>query len=312
MGVSAAISGTATATNAGKYTVAYTLAYDSDNYTINGAAEGSTEYEIAKADPEYTAPEYTAPVGLTAVYGSTLADVALGTGFTWQNAAVSVGNVGNNKFLVDYTPADTDNYNSVTGIEVTVSVTAKDITGAVVTLGPALIYNGNEQTQGVTSVTLGGEAITYTVSGNKGTNAGSYTLTVTGTGNYSGTVTVDFAIAKLDASNAVITLGPALTYNGNEQTQGIASVTVNGLAAEYDVSGNKATNAGDYTVTLTFKGNFEGTATASYTVAKKSITGATVSLGAALTYNGNEQTQEVTGVTVDGLTVTYTVSGNRL
>ena len=305
-GVSAAISGTATATNAGKYTVAYTLAYDSDNYTINGAAEGSTEYEIAKADPEYTVPS-----GLTAVYGSTLADVALGTGFTWQNAAASVGNVGNNKFLVDYTPADTENYNSVTGIEVTVSVTAKDITGAVVTLGPTLTYNGNEQTQGITSVTLGGEAITYTVSGNKGTNAGSYTLTVTGTGNYSGTVTVDFAIAKLDASNAVITLGPALTYNGNEQTQGIASVTVNGLAAEYDVSGNKATDAGDYTLTLTFKGNFEGTATASYTVAKKSITGATVSLGAALTYNGNEQTQEVTGVTVDGLTVTYTVSGNK-
>lgn len=69
-------------------------------------------------------------------------------------------------------------------------------------LGDSLVANGEEQTQQIKSVTVtagkGAEAkvldVTYTVSGNVGTEPGTYTLTVTATGNYTGTCTKKFVI----------------------------------------------------------------------------------------------------------------------
>ena len=79
---------------------------------------------IGKADPTATAP-----TGLTATYGQTLADVTLtnpagnmaGT-WTWANSSTSVGNVGSNTFKANFTPNDTANYNSKSNVDVTVTV----------------------------------------------------------------------------------------------------------------------------------------------------------------------------------------------
>ena len=75
----------------------------------------------------------------------------------------------------------------------------KNISGATVTLGSALTYNGSEQTQSVSKIELSGTDITSycEISGNKGTNAGSYTLTITAKAdsNYTGSVTKSFTIA---------------------------------------------------------------------------------------------------------------------
>ena len=70
-----------------------------------------------------------------------------------------------------------------------------------------------------------------------------------------------------DIANAEITLGDALVYNGTEQTQTVAAVTVDGLEVTYTVSGNKATNVGIYELTITGNGNFTGTKTALYKIA---------------------------------------------
>ena len=70
-----------------------------------------------------------------------------------------------------------------------------------------------------------------------------------------------------DISDAVIVLGDALVYNGAEQTQTVAAVTVDGLEVTYTVSGNKATNVGVYELTITGNGNFTGTKTALYEIA---------------------------------------------
>lgn len=75
-------------------------------------------------------------------------------------------------------------------------VEQKEMTAADVKLDGALTYNGTEQTQGI-AVT---EGITYEVTGNTGTNAGEYTLTVVATGNYTGTVELAWSIAKATAS----------------------------------------------------------------------------------------------------------------
>lgn len=190
-------------------------------------------------------------------------------------------------------------------------IAPKNISGATINLGEALTYKGREQTQTVTSVTVDGLDVTYTVSDNVQTNAGTYTLTVTGTGNFTGTATKDWTIAPKDISNAVITLGDTLTYNGQEQTRTVTSVTVDGLSVTYDVTGNTGTDVKDYTLTVTGTGNFTGTATKDWTIAPKDISNAIITLGEALTYNGQEQVQTIDSVTVDDLTVTYDASNDR-
>ncbi len=86
----------------------------------------------------------------------------------------------------------------------------------------------------------------------------------------------------LSADNASITLGDALTENGSEQVQTITSVQVTvdeGLVytlkegTDYHVTGDKATAAGKYTLTLTGCGNYQGAVTAEYAVAEKDSAG---------------------------------------
>ena len=294
--------------------------------------------------------------------------------------------------------ADSDNYNG-TSVKVNVVINPADITNATVTLGEALTYNGAEQTQTVASVMLGKLAVdNYTVTGNTATNAGTYTLTIEGQGNFKGTKTVEFTVERRSISDAEVTLGEALTYNGKEQTKAVISVTIGDLDVTRKITGNTATNAGTYTLTVEGTGNFTGTKTVEYSIAKANasisinttdnlvknddgtytltltyngskfdlvsligaervgeaavaysisemqnvadsgevvvsvadsanyngtsvkvnvvinpadITNATVELGEALTYNGAEQTQEITSVTLGKLAVdNYTVTGN--
>lgn len=100
-------------TNAGNYTVKATIAATA-NY--NGTT-ATADFTIAKADPTYTAP-----TGVTATYGDTLADIALPTGWTWATNTQSVGGVGTNTFKATFTPTDTTNYNTISDIEVKVTV----------------------------------------------------------------------------------------------------------------------------------------------------------------------------------------------
>ena len=113
-----------------------------------------------------------------------------------------------------------------------------------------------------------------------------------------------------DIADAQIVLGDALIYNGTEQTQSIASVTIIGKDVTYTVSGNTATNVGVYELTITGNGNFTGTKTALFTITPKDISGGEVVLGDALKYIGYEQVMTVESVTVDGMDVTYTASGH--
>lgn len=83
----------------------------------------------------------------------------------------------------------------------------KDIANATVTLGASLTYNGAAQTQTVANVKLGSVTLRagtdYDISGNVATNAGNYTLIVSGKGDYTGFVFVDWSIAKAQGSISV-------------------------------------------------------------------------------------------------------------
>lgn len=107
-----------------------------------------------------------------------------------------------------YAGQDTDNYKLSLG-EIQVTISPMDITGknAEITLGNTLTYNGAEQTMAVTSAKAEGFDLTYTVSGNRATDAGTHTMTLTGTGNFTGTLTKDWSIGK-----------KALTVKAKDQT----------------------------------------------------------------------------------------------
>ena len=114
-----------TVTGSDKYTFTFdTQGLDAGDYTLTanygGSATSLTADEqtktltIEKAEGN-KATDYTEP-SLTAIYGQTLADVALPEGWVWNASETSVGNVitPTNTFAAIFTPADTKNYNPVT------------------------------------------------------------------------------------------------------------------------------------------------------------------------------------------------------
>ena len=108
------------ALNAGTYRM-YASIGDTDNYY--GFEAVYCEFVVAKATPTYTAP-----TGLTAKYGQTLADVTLPDGWSWMDSSESVGGASTaaKTFQAKFTPKDTENYNTVENIELEVTVNKAD------------------------------------------------------------------------------------------------------------------------------------------------------------------------------------------
>ena len=107
---------------------------DADSYTVTATYSGDDNYNTASTSTTFTVsqaiPDLMAPLGLTAICGQTLADVALpaeaGGVWTWQDAATtSVGDAGSNTFKATFTPTDTKNYATLTDVEVTITVLEK-------------------------------------------------------------------------------------------------------------------------------------------------------------------------------------------
>ena len=67
---------------------------------------------------------------------------------------------------------------------------------------------------------------------------------------------------KTSLAGATVTLGTALKYTGAEQTQAVSSVKIGSTTltagTDYDVTGNKGTEIGDYTLTVIGKGSYAG------------------------------------------------------
>ena len=196
----------------------------------------------------------------------------------------------------------------------TLTIEPRDITGALVYLSEPY-YNGKEVTCNVTKVQAGTVDATFEVTGNKATEIGEYTMTITGTGNFKGSIEVKWHIKPIDISKYNMTTfqtNPNPVYDGTEKTAGFAWIRANGLDVTYTATGDKATEAGNYTMTITGTGNFTGTKTVTWKILQKDIADAEVKLAAdSIEYTGNEISPQIVSVTADGLPVTYTVSGNK-
>ncbi|MCL2655490.1 MAG: hypothetical protein FWD65_07365 [Coriobacteriia bacterium] len=112
------------------YTVKFTPR-DADNYDYSGVALS----DVVALTVSKATPAYSAPTGLAATYGDTLASVTLPAGWTWDggagagaSAVGSVGAVGAQTHQATFTPTDTDNYDTVAGVDLSVMVAPKPLT----------------------------------------------------------------------------------------------------------------------------------------------------------------------------------------
>lgn len=158
-------------------------------------------------------------------------------GTTYVSSTAAPTNVGKYKVTVTCETADTF-YTKTINFE----ITAKSIAGMTVKLDhDSLTYNG--QNQSVTATIDNLTSNDYTVSGGTtGQNADTYTVTVTGKGNYTGTVTKTWIITPAELTIESVALENR-TYNG-EKAVTVKSVTFNGLQ-----NSEKLTIDTDYTAT---------------------------------------------------------------
>ena len=176
--------------------------------------------------------------------------------FAWLNKYDRPINTGDVYFDWTFTPAEGyEEYAAVTDI-VKVPVAPKSIEGAAITLeATSLEYNAAEQSPKITGVTLEDwdeTRITYIIkSGGSATDVSdSITLTIEGTGNYTGTATVEW---KITPKTVTPTMKVAsCTYTGDALEP---AVTLNDgdaviPAGEYTVEYSNNTNAGTGRVTI--------------------------------------------------------------
>ena len=211
-------------------------------YTYTYVAKGTENLAVTQTDAVYgdalEDPIYTKPAG------TTKDPVITYTGMLWDSSvygpsAVKPTETGSYTVSVTEETADT----IYTGTA-DYSITPKSITGATVELSASqLQYNGSEQSVTVDSVTLDGAALAgtdYTVSGDtKGTDKGTYTVTITGKGNYKNSATASWEIVEKPMT--VSAPDVSVSYDGN--AHGI-SVSVTDPASGYTVK--YGTAAGTY------------------------------------------------------------------
>ena len=168
------------------------------------------------------------------------------TGTAVGNYTAKVTGLGNSNYTLD----------GATGTEQVWSIVGVPIADATVALS-TFTYTGSEQKPEVTALTLDEKALTedidYTVTySDKSINAREYTVTITGTGNYSGTVTATYTISPAALTITGATLA-SKTYDGTTNAT-VESVTFSGLVNSESLSMDT-----DYTATAVFSDANAGT-----------------------------------------------------
>ena len=196
------------------YTLAYTNHTNAGTATVTVTGQGNYTGEAKKtfAISKAKAPEISWPTASAITCGEKVSDSLLSGGstqygtFTWSDTVKdTIPTVGTSSYKVVFTPsADTkNNYETITTTEKEISLTvnAKSLNGAHVTVSGSYTYTGQAQIPAADAVTvqLDGETIPkdrYTISASDNTNAGQAIVTVTGKGDYIGTASGTFIIGK--------------------------------------------------------------------------------------------------------------------
>ena len=265
-----------------------------DGYYTGGAKveNGELTLPIQKNDVETTGSVGTVTVVIKSI--------------NYENITLTVNvNAVNQPVPVDTITASEITYGNELSASTITGTMQDPVTGAAVNgtftwLTPAVKLNaGSHSAKWIFTPdkSYGGKYTTNTGTATVTVNPKAVTVNITPNGGTYGSVTA--AAAKLSGAVEGDNVPVTLTYTGN----GYNSTTV-------------PTNAGSYTVTASIADSnyvLTGETTANFVIEPKSIKGAKVVLGKALTANGAEQTQTVEKVLLDGKEIpadSYTVAGN--
>lgn len=281
---------TVTVTGKGNYSGTQTVYFTVTPKSLNAAgitvtlSSTSFSYTGATQKPEVTVKDGDSKT------------LVLNTDYTLVND----GGIANGTYTVTITGQG--NYKDVVTPSYTIG--GQSLEGAVVILNrlDSYVYDGTAKTPGVSEVKVGSTVIpasNYTVSYADNVNAGTATVTVTGTGNCSGIATATFDITPKTVNSDMITISPTtFNYDGAQhkpttvtvmdgETLMVEGTTTN--PKDYLLSNPGGTEIGVYSVTITGQGNYTGTASKSYTIVANDASGFSINAIAAVTYNGAAQ-----------------------
>jgi len=307
-------------TDAGTYWIG--VSAGEGNYTE--VEEVNQTFTITKADPICTAP--TAIAGLvyngkekTLIYSAESLDGTVYYSLDGSNYTESLPMAVNaQEYTVYYKVVGDANHNDMEPKTVTATIAPFNIGTASIkggVLGDSFTYNGQEHTPDVqidVSIPSGeaNEPLTevkltkdtdYTVAYANNVNAGQAVVTITGKGNYTGTITREFTIAPKELDGSAVSIPDmSLPYTGEAQT--VAIVVPEGVTYELVEGTMTATNAGMYGFTIRFTGNHTGISTQGWQITAVAPN-ATAPTANTLTYNGEDQTLIAAGATNDGTMV---------
>lgn len=153
--------------------------------------------------------------------------------------------------------------------------TRKDIQGASISLSrTSYTYNGSSQRPSAT-VSLEGKRLVEgkdyrcVYGSSSSVNVGKYTVTVRGVGDYCGNGTKQYSIVPASVSSAQVTVA-SQQYTGRPLTPAV-TVRVGGRTlvanVDYTVSYSGNVNPGTARVTITGRGNYNGTKSATFSIA---------------------------------------------
>ncbi|EOS63226.1 S-layer homology domain-containing protein, partial [Oscillibacter sp. 1-3] len=221
--------------------------------------------------------------GNTLTYGQALGSITLSGNmkdgetpvpgkFEWSNPDNRPAVQENYAAAWIFKPDDNKTYAIVTGTAL-IQVLPAPIMGVVIVLDhTAFKYDGQPHRPGITSVTLNGTPLTadvdYTAAIPEGTEAGTYTVTLTGKGNYTGTATAVFIInpveqkpldqkdddgheLRLEVETGLSTVPEALKTNEQFNTPGKIETALRTRVAE--VMSNVGEQIAVFDVTLQYK-----------------------------------------------------------
>ena len=205
---------------------------------VPGKNSYDVEAKVVVGSKEVPAADYTVTTNKKATKG--IGDTATG---------VVVFN--NKNYTIDGGIVNKDGYAYK---EISSTIVAKDISKCTGTVEGSYVYTGEKIEpklvikDGDTTLV---EGVDYTIASKTGTNAGVAHVTIKGIGNYTGTLTIDYTIAKANLANATVlnAAGKAdydVEYIGTAQKPNVATVKIgNKVLTPY----NPITKTGDYTIT---------------------------------------------------------------
>ena len=163
-------------------------------------------------------------------------------------------------------------------------------------------YDGTEKKPKIT-VKSGRKSLVsgtdYTVSYKNNINAGTASVTITGKGKYSGTITKSFSIKPAGFTKASVTLSASsFTWNGAEKKPRVTVKIGNRqltAGRDYTVSYKNNVSVGTASVTITAKGNYTGSISKKFSITAANFTKTSVSLSvSSFTYDGAEKKPKIT------------------